>query len=66
MPCCAASIAARPDDAEFKFVWVNGPEEVARAVDRAVEEARGATPGPAPTEGLAWTASALARRSLRA
>jgi uncharacterized membrane protein YdbT with pleckstrin-like domain len=43
---------AGTDDAEFKFVWVNGPEEVVRAVDHAVEEARGATPGPAPGEGL--------------
>jgi hypothetical protein len=43
---------AGSDDAEFKFFWVNGPEQVVRAVDRAVEEARGATPGPAPTEGL--------------
>jgi uncharacterized membrane protein YdbT with pleckstrin-like domain len=43
---------AGSDDAEFKFVWVNGPEQVVHAVDRAVEEARGATPGPARTEGL--------------
>jgi uncharacterized membrane protein YdbT with pleckstrin-like domain len=43
---------AGSDDAEFKFMWVNGPEQVVRAVDHAVEEARGATPGPAPGEGL--------------
>jgi uncharacterized membrane protein YdbT with pleckstrin-like domain len=42
---------AGTDDSEFRFEWVNHPEEVVRAVDRAVEEARGATPqqgsGPA-------------------
>ena len=43
---------AGSDDAEFKFMWVNGPEQVVRAVDHAVEEARGATPGSAPAEGL--------------
>jgi uncharacterized membrane protein YdbT with pleckstrin-like domain len=43
---------AGSDDAEFKFMWVNGPEQVVRAVDHAVEEARSATPGPAPGEGL--------------
>jgi uncharacterized membrane protein YdbT with pleckstrin-like domain len=43
---------AGSDDAEFKFMWVNGPEQVVRAVDHAVEEARAATPGPAPGEGL--------------
>jgi uncharacterized membrane protein YdbT with pleckstrin-like domain len=36
---------AGTDDSEFRFEWVNHPEEVVRAVDRAVEEARGATPG---------------------
>jgi uncharacterized membrane protein YdbT with pleckstrin-like domain len=42
---------AGSDDSEFRFDWVNEPEEVVRAVDRAVEEARGAAPqqgsGPA-------------------
>jgi uncharacterized membrane protein YdbT with pleckstrin-like domain len=42
---------AGSDDSEFRFEWVNHPEEVVRAVDRAVEEARSATPqqgsGPA-------------------
>jgi uncharacterized membrane protein YdbT with pleckstrin-like domain len=42
---------AGTDDSEFRFEWVNHPEEVVRAVDRAVEEARGAAPqqgsGPA-------------------
>jgi uncharacterized membrane protein YdbT with pleckstrin-like domain len=32
---------AGTDDSEFRFEWVNHPEEVVRAVDRAVEEARG-------------------------
>src|SRR6266511_2713750 len=36
---------AGTDDSEFRFVWVNGPEYVVRAVDRAVEEARGTAPG---------------------
>jgi uncharacterized membrane protein YdbT with pleckstrin-like domain len=44
---------AGTDDSEFRFEWVNHPEEVVRAVDRAVEEARGAAPqqgsGPAPS-----------------
>jgi uncharacterized membrane protein YdbT with pleckstrin-like domain len=31
---------AGSDDSEFRFEWVNGPEDVVRAVDRAVEEAR--------------------------
>jgi uncharacterized membrane protein YdbT with pleckstrin-like domain len=39
---------AGTDDSEFRFEWVNGPEDVVHAVDHAVEEARGATPGPAP------------------
>jgi uncharacterized membrane protein YdbT with pleckstrin-like domain len=43
---------AGTDDSEFRFVWVNGPEEVVRAVDRAVEEARGTAPGPEPGHGL--------------
>jgi uncharacterized membrane protein YdbT with pleckstrin-like domain len=37
---------AGTDDSEFRFEWVNGPEDVVRAVDRAGEEARGETPGP--------------------
>jgi uncharacterized membrane protein YdbT with pleckstrin-like domain len=36
---------AGTDDSEFRFEWVNHPEEVVRAVDRAVEEARGGAPG---------------------
>jgi uncharacterized membrane protein YdbT with pleckstrin-like domain len=36
---------AGTDDSEFRFEWVNHPEEVVRAVDSAVEEARGAAPG---------------------
>jgi uncharacterized membrane protein YdbT with pleckstrin-like domain len=36
---------AGTDDSEFRFEWVNHPEEVVQAVDRAVEEARGATTG---------------------
>jgi uncharacterized membrane protein YdbT with pleckstrin-like domain len=43
---------AGTDDAEFKFVWVNGPEQVVRAVDRAVEEGRAELPGQAREEGL--------------
>jgi uncharacterized membrane protein YdbT with pleckstrin-like domain len=31
---------AGTDDSEFRFDWVNRPEEVVRAVDRAIEEAR--------------------------
>ena len=42
---------AGSDDSEFRFEWVNHPEEVVRAVDRAVEEARAQAPqqgsGPA-------------------
>ena len=38
-------------DSEFRFEWVNNPEQVVRAVDQAVEEARAAAsergPGPA-------------------
>ena len=44
---------AGTDDSEFRFEWVNGPEQVVRAVDRAMEEARGALPGqtsPAPPQ----------------
>ena len=32
---------AGSDDSEFRFEWVNEPEQVVRAVDQAVEEARG-------------------------
>jgi hypothetical protein len=41
---------AGSDDSEFRFDWVNEPEEVVRAVDRAVEEARAQAPerGPGP------------------
>jgi uncharacterized membrane protein YdbT with pleckstrin-like domain len=39
---------AGSDDSEFRFDWVNEPEEVVRAVDRAVEEARGQTAGGGP------------------
>jgi uncharacterized membrane protein YdbT with pleckstrin-like domain len=35
---------AGTDDAEFRFEWVNGPEDVVRAVDQAVEEAGGTPP----------------------
>ena len=42
---------AGTDDSEFRFEWVNNPEQVVRAVDQAVEEARAAAsergPGPA-------------------
>ena len=38
---------AGTDDSEFRFEWVNGPEDVVRAVDRAAEEIR----GQAPAEG---------------
>jgi uncharacterized membrane protein YdbT with pleckstrin-like domain len=46
---------AGTDDSEFRFEWVNGPEGVVRAVDRAVEEARAQTPGqmPPPGQGVA-------------
>jgi uncharacterized membrane protein YdbT with pleckstrin-like domain len=33
---------AGTDDSEFRFDWVNGPEQVVRAVDRAGEEGRDA------------------------
>jgi uncharacterized membrane protein YdbT with pleckstrin-like domain len=35
---------AGTDDSEFRFEWVDGPEEVVRAVDHAIEEARAETP----------------------
>jgi uncharacterized membrane protein YdbT with pleckstrin-like domain len=34
---------AGTDDSEFRFEWVNGPEQVVRAVDHAIEEARAET-----------------------
>jgi uncharacterized membrane protein YdbT with pleckstrin-like domain len=37
---------AGTDDSEFRFDWVNGPEEVVRAVDHAVEEARASASEP--------------------
>jgi membrane protein YdbS with pleckstrin-like domain len=37
---------AGSDDSEFRFDWVNRPEEVVRAVDRAIEEARASASGP--------------------
>ena len=45
---------AGTDDSEFRFEWVNNPEGVVRAVDRAVEEARAQTPGqmPPPEQGV--------------
>jgi uncharacterized membrane protein YdbT with pleckstrin-like domain len=39
---------AGTDDSEFRFVWVNSPEKVVRAVDQAIHEtgpARSPTPG---------------------
>ena len=41
---------AGTDDSEFRFAWVNDPEQVVRTVDQAVEEARAAAsePGPIP------------------
>jgi uncharacterized membrane protein YdbT with pleckstrin-like domain len=44
---------AGTDDSEFRFEWVNEPEQVVRAVDRASEEARGPAPDPASEQGLA-------------
>src|SRR5215208_617490 len=44
---------AGTDDSEFRFEWVNQPEGVVRAVDQAVQEARGELPGQAqPRQGL--------------
>jgi uncharacterized membrane protein YdbT with pleckstrin-like domain len=42
---------AGTDDSEFRFMWVNGPEDVVRAVDHAVEQARAAAPGPGAAPG---------------
>ena len=36
---------AGTDDSEFRFAWVNDPEQVVRTVDQAVEEARAAASG---------------------
>jgi hypothetical protein len=38
---------AGTDDSEFRFEWVNGPEDVVRAVDNAIQEARAESPNPA-------------------
>jgi uncharacterized membrane protein YdbT with pleckstrin-like domain len=43
---------AGTDDSEFRFEWVNEPEQVVRAVDRASEEARSTAPDPASGRGL--------------
>jgi uncharacterized membrane protein YdbT with pleckstrin-like domain len=37
---------AGTDDSEFRFEWVDGPEEVVRAVDHAIEEARAEAANP--------------------
>ena len=37
---------AGTDDSEFRFAWVNDPEQVVRTVDQAGEEARAAASGP--------------------
>jgi uncharacterized membrane protein YdbT with pleckstrin-like domain len=37
---------AGTDDSEFRFEWVDGPEEVVRAVDHAIEEARAEASNP--------------------
>jgi len=44
---------AGTDDSEFRFEWVNEPEQVVRAVDSAVEKARGTAPerGSGPSLG---------------
>jgi uncharacterized membrane protein YdbT with pleckstrin-like domain len=44
---------AGSDDSEFHFDWVNEPEQVVRAVDRAVEEARASASRPGTGTGLA-------------
>jgi uncharacterized membrane protein YdbT with pleckstrin-like domain len=43
---------AGSDDSEFRFEWVNEPEQVVRAVDRAVEEARAAARDTGSGAGL--------------
>jgi uncharacterized membrane protein YdbT with pleckstrin-like domain len=42
---------AGSDDSEFRFQWVNHPEEVVRAVDRASEEERGTAADPGAGRG---------------
>jgi uncharacterized membrane protein YdbT with pleckstrin-like domain len=42
---------AGTDDSEFRFDWVNGPDEVVRAVDRAGEEARSPASNAGPGTG---------------
>src|ERR671916_1520000 len=37
---------AGTDDSEFRFEWVDGPEQVVRAVDHALEEARSEAANP--------------------
>ena len=37
---------AGTDDSEFRFEWVDGPEQVVRAVDHAIEEARSEAASP--------------------
>lgn len=37
---------AGSDDSEFRFEWVDGPEQVVRAVDHAIEEARAEAASP--------------------
>jgi uncharacterized membrane protein YdbT with pleckstrin-like domain len=37
---------AGTDDSEFRFEWVDGPEQVVRAVDHAIEEARSEAANP--------------------
>lgn len=44
---------AGSDDSEFHFDWVNEPEQVVRAVDRAVEEARASASRTGTGTGLA-------------
>jgi uncharacterized membrane protein YdbT with pleckstrin-like domain len=39
---------AGTDDSEFRFEWVDGPEQVVRAVDHAIEEARAEAPYSGP------------------
>ncbi|HEX6583489.1 MAG TPA: PH domain-containing protein [Thermoleophilaceae bacterium] len=43
---------AGSDDSEFRFEWVNEPEQVVQAVDSAVEEARGTAPDPGSGRGV--------------
>jgi uncharacterized membrane protein YdbT with pleckstrin-like domain len=39
---------AGTDDSEFRFEWVNAPEKVVRAVDKAIHEAGPASRSPTP------------------